>query len=48
MQVGIETSTEEKWILESRLTTPWLGELRTSWKQNHRTDPARSLHRRPQ
>ncbi len=25
MQVGIETSTEEKWILESRLTTPWLG-----------------------
>lgn len=37
-----ETPTEEKWVLEGRLTAPWLGELRTSWRQNHRTEPARS------
>jgi hypothetical protein len=39
MQLGIETPTEEKWILKGRLTIPWLVDLRTSWKQNHRTDP---------
>jgi outer membrane protein TolC/ABC-type transporter Mla MlaB component len=32
-----EIPTEEKWILEGRLTEPWVRELRTSWKSNHRT-----------
>jgi outer membrane protein TolC len=32
-----EIPTEEKWILEGRLTEPWARELRTSWKRNHRT-----------
>jgi outer membrane protein TolC len=32
-----EIPTEEKWILEGRLTEPWVRELRTSWKRNHRT-----------
>src|SRR6266851_2610312 len=44
MELGIETPTEEKWILEGRLTTPCLGELRTSWKQNHRTETIRQIN----
>jgi len=32
-----EIPTEEKWILAGRLTEPWVRELRTSWKRNHRT-----------
>jgi outer membrane protein TolC len=32
-----EIPTEEKWILEGRLTEPWVRELRTIWKRNHRT-----------
>jgi outer membrane protein TolC len=32
-----EIPTEEKWILEGRLTEPWVREMRTSWKRNHRT-----------
>jgi hypothetical protein len=31
-----ETPTEERWILCGRLTAPWVRELRTSWKKNHR------------
>lgn len=30
-----EKSSEERWILEGRLTQPWVRELRTSWKKNH-------------
>jgi len=37
-----EIPTEEKWILEGRLTDPWLRELRTSWKRNHRTGKERA------
>jgi hypothetical protein len=33
-----ETSTEERWILHGRLTVPWIHELRTCWKKNHRPD----------
>jgi outer membrane protein TolC len=37
-----EIPTEEKWILEGRLTEPWVRELRTSWKRNHRTAKERA------
>src|ERR1700751_559778 len=37
-----EIPTEEKWTLEGRLTEPWVRELRTSWKKNHRTAEERA------
>ena len=37
-----ETATEEKWILQGRLTTPWVHALRATWKKNHRSEPERS------
>jgi outer membrane protein TolC len=37
-----EIPTEEKWILDGRLTEPWVRELRTSWKRNHRTAKERA------
>jgi hypothetical protein len=37
-----ETPTEERWILYGRLTVPWVHELRTCWKKNHRTDVGRA------
>src|SRR5258708_15454608 len=37
-----EVPTEEKWILEGRLTEPWVREVRTSWKRNHRTAKERA------
>jgi outer membrane protein TolC len=37
-----EIPTEEKWILEGRLTEPWVRGLRTSWKRNHRTAKERA------
>jgi hypothetical protein len=30
-----ETPSDERWILCGRLTAPWVGELRASWKKNH-------------
>jgi hypothetical protein len=33
-----ETPTEERWILHGRLTVPWVHELWTCWKKNHRAD----------
>lgn len=32
-----ETPTERRWILQGRLIGPWVGELRTCWKEAHRT-----------
>jgi hypothetical protein len=37
-----EAATAEKWVLEGRLTPPWLRELRATWKKNHRIDPSRT------
>jgi len=37
-----EIPMEEKWILEGRLTEPWVRELRISWKRNHRTAKERA------
>jgi hypothetical protein len=37
-----ETPMEERWILHGRLTVPWVHELRTCWKKNHRTDVGRT------
>jgi outer membrane protein TolC len=37
-----EIPMEEKWILEGRLTEPWVRELRTSWRRNHRTAKERA------
>jgi outer membrane protein TolC/ABC-type transporter Mla MlaB component len=43
LKIGFsEMPTEEKWILEGRLTKPWVRELRTSWKRNHRTAKERA------
>lgn len=36
-----ETPAEEKWILQGRLVGLWVGELRRSWKKNHRADANR-------
>jgi hypothetical protein len=32
-----ETPAERRWILQGRLVGPWVVELRTSWKNAHRT-----------
>src|SRR6266403_4180945 len=37
-----ETTSEEKWILQGRLTAPWLRELNACWKKNHRKDKQRA------
>jgi outer membrane protein TolC len=37
-----ETSSEEKWILQGRLTAPWLREFRVCWKRKHRRDNQRA------
>jgi RND family efflux transporter MFP subunit len=37
-----QTAAEEKWILHGHLTGPWVHELRTCWKVNHRTDEGRA------
>jgi outer membrane protein TolC/anti-anti-sigma regulatory factor len=37
-----ETPTEEKWILEGRLSGAWVRELRANWKKNHQTDKKRA------
>jgi outer membrane protein TolC len=37
-----ETSAEEKWTLEGRLSGAWVRELRASWKKNHQTDGKRA------
>jgi hypothetical protein len=36
-----ETPAEERWILHGRLTDPWVHELSTCWKKNHRADVGR-------
>src|ERR1700719_1940515 len=37
-----KTPTEERWILHGRLAGPWVHELGTCWKVNHRTDEGRA------
>jgi ABC-type transporter Mla MlaB component len=37
-----ETATEQKWTLEGRLVQPWVGELRTCWKNRHRAQNGRT------
>lgn len=37
-----ETPSEERWILQGRLTAPWFRELRACWKKNHRKDKQRA------
>jgi len=36
-----ETTTEQRWTLEGRLVGPWVGELRTRWKERHRAQSGR-------
>jgi len=37
-----ETPSEERWILQGRLTAPWFRELRDCWKKKHRRDNQRA------
>jgi len=37
-----ETATEQRWTLEGRLVQPWVGELRTCWKNRHRAQNGRT------
>src|SRR5260370_8372872 len=37
-----ETPSEERWILQGRLTAPWFRELRACWKKKHRRDNRRA------
>jgi hypothetical protein len=37
-----ETATEQKRTLEGRLVVPWVAELRTSWKNRHRSQNGRT------
>jgi outer membrane protein TolC len=37
-----ETPLEERWILHGRLAAPWVRELRTTWKKNHRRSTQRA------
>ena len=36
------TPTEERWILQGRLTVPWVRELRTNWRKKHRLGAKRA------
>jgi len=36
-----ETPTEQRWTLEGRLVQPWVGELKTCWKNRHRSQNGR-------
>jgi outer membrane protein TolC len=43
LKIGFsETPSEERWILEGRLTAPWFRELRACWKKKHRRDNQRA------
>lgn len=35
------TVKEERWTLQGRVASPWVGELKASWKAAHGTAPAR-------
>jgi ABC-type transporter Mla MlaB component len=37
-----EMATEQRWTLEGRLVGPWVGELRTRWKERHRAQNGRT------
>jgi outer membrane protein TolC len=37
-----ETPSEERWILQGRLTAPWFPERRACWKKHHRRDNQRA------
>ena len=37
-----ETATEQRWTLEGRLVQPWVGELKTCWKNRHRSQNERT------
>jgi hypothetical protein len=37
-----ETATEQGWTLQARLVGPWVGELRTRWKEWHRVQNGRT------
>ncbi|MFZ3246258.1 MAG: hypothetical protein WA185_14400 [Candidatus Acidiferrales bacterium] len=37
-----ETTTEERWTLCGRLTSPWVRELRANWTKNHRSVEGRT------
>jgi len=39
----IDTRTEQKLILEGRLTLPWIGELQSQWQQIRHTHPERKF-----
>jgi hypothetical protein len=32
-----KTSTEKRWVLEGRLTQPWMAELERQWRKTHGT-----------
>jgi len=37
-----ETATEQRWTLEGRLVQPWVGELKTCWRNRHRSQNGRT------
>jgi ABC-type transporter Mla MlaB component len=37
-----ETATEQRWTLEGRLVQPWVGELKTCWKNRHHAQNGRT------
>jgi hypothetical protein len=40
----IESSVEQRWVLQGRLVEPWVNELRSSWKKSrHRHDNKRCI-----
>jgi anti-anti-sigma regulatory factor len=37
-----ETPAERRWVLQGGLVGPWVSELRTTWKRDHKTEDARA------
>jgi anti-anti-sigma regulatory factor len=37
-----ETTTERRWTVQGRLVGPWVSELRTTWKEAHRSQDSRA------
>jgi ABC-type transporter Mla MlaB component len=37
-----EAPTEQRWVLQGRLTQPWVSELRLHWRKTHRARQGRA------
>ncbi len=39
----IDTPTEQRWVLQGRLTVPWVSEVRSNWKKSRSTRRGKTI-----